>query len=137
MKRVLSSVIACGCLALAACQPYTGPTPGLGDPVPAPINDPQIVILEPELQEWLGFQPAQVTYAETGTMRVEVPMRNLAFETYQLDYRFIFMDENDTTIEPTMGWTHKPVYGKQTVRFIGRSLSPEAASYRLEIKWAK
>lgn len=126
-------------LALVACQQpiNTAPSAGLGDPYPAPINDPQITLLAPELQPWLGFQPARVSRTETGTMAVEVPMRNLTAEQYQLDYRFVFYDENDMELTPIMGWTHKPVYPKETVRFAGKSLTSDAWNYRLQIKWAK
>ncbi|MCA9296675.1 MAG: YcfL family protein [Phycisphaerales bacterium] len=138
-KTILACSLVAAALALTGCNEpmYTGPSPGLGDPYPAPINDPQIAVLAPELQPWLGFQPARVTRTETGTMSVEVPMRNLTYEDYQLDYRFIFFDENDMTLTPTMGWAHKPVKSKETVRFTARSLTPDAYNYRLEIKWAR
>lgn len=136
------AVIMCGAAALlttTGCQEeyYTGPTPGLGDNVPAPDNDPRIAILSPELQAWLAFQPPIVTRTPTDTLMVEVPMRNTTYEQYQLEYRFRFFDDYDRELEPMMSWRHLPAYPKQTTRMKASSLTSDASNWRLEVQWAR
>lgn len=124
-------------LLLAACQKDYGPTPGLGDPYPAPLNDPQITLLSPELQPWIRFQPARIERSEDRPMYVEVPCRNLTEKTYDIDYRFVFYDAYDFEIEPTMGWALATLANKQTVRLRANAMSTDAVRYRLEVRWAQ
>ncbi|MEM7227589.1 MAG: YcfL family protein [Planctomycetota bacterium] len=139
MKQYAMGLVLVTMVASVGCQQptYTGPSPGLGDPYPAPQNDPQITVLNRELQPWLAFQPARVLRTETETMAVNVPMRNATDEYYQLDYRFIFLDANGLELTPVMGWRHMPVQPRQMVRFDAKSLTADAVDYRLEVKWAK
>jgi hypothetical protein len=124
--------------ALAGCQqPDISPSPGMGDPYPAPINDPQISILSPELRPWLGFHPAIVVDDPPQPLQVEVPVRNLTNNTYLIDYRILFYDAAGRELEPVMGWAMEPLRPKQTVRLKGGALSTEAVNYRLEVKWAR
>ena len=119
------------------CQDPTAPSPGLGDRYPAPLNDPQISVLEPELQRWLAFHPARIEQEPGRPMRVEVPVRNQANRQYLIDYRVIFFDANDLKLDPTMGWRFLALNPKETARLTAGALSPEAVNYRLEVKWAQ
>ena len=131
----------CAAVALATtlgCQSqHIGPSPGLGDPYPSPLNDPQISVLSPELQPWLRFHPARIDQPEGRPMQVEVPVRNLADREYLIDYRVIFFDANDLELRSTMGWTFLALKAKQTARLQAGSLSADAVTYRLEVKWAR
>jgi len=120
---------------LAGCQ-SPAPSPGLGDPYPPPINDPQISVLSQELQPWLRFQPARIDQEGARPMQVEVPVRNLASRAYLIDYRFLFFDEKDMEVGPSMGWKFMAIQPKQVARLKAGALGPEAKSYRLEIKWS-
>ncbi len=113
------------------------PSAGAGDPWPAPLNDPQITVLSPELQPWLRFQPARIDYDERRPMAVEVPVRNLADEQYLIAFRILFYDANDLELEPTMGWQAMALHPKEVARLKANALSPEAVSYRVQVKWAQ
>ncbi len=122
---------------LVGCQPHAAPPAGLGDPWPAPANDPQITVLAPELQEWLRFHPARIRHDADAPMQVEVPVRNLAERQYLIDYRIRFYDDNDLELPPTMGWRFLAIDAKQTARLTAGAMSSEAVNYRLEVKWAQ
>ena len=125
-------------LALLGCQePNLGPSYGMGDPYPAPLNDPQISLLSPELRPWIAFHPAIVTDDGEVPMQVEVPLRNMTDRQYLLDYRFLFYDENDRALEPEMGWTMVALRPRQTVRLKAGAMTTDADRYRLEVKWAR
>ena len=70
-------------------------------------------------------------------MSVEVPVRNLADQRYDVDYRIRFYDENDLEVPPTMGWRLLTIEPKQIARFSASAMGPEAVGYRLEVKWAQ
>lgn len=124
------------CLALAACA-NPAPNPGLGDPYPAPYNDPQVAVLSPDLQPWLGFDSATVVEDGRRPLQVQVPVRNLTDNQYLIQYRFIFLDANGMEIQPVMGWTRQPLEPKQRVRLNAGALGLDAVDYRLEVRWAR
>jgi uncharacterized protein YcfL len=120
------------------CQTQPGaPSSGLGDPWPAPVNDPQITILTPDLQQWLRFHPARIDLDPGRPMQVEVPVRNLADRKYQISYRITFYDGGDVEVTPTMGWRLETIDARQTARLSAGAMSAEAVNYRLEVKWAE
>jgi uncharacterized protein YcfL len=125
-------------LLMLGCQASDlGPSPGMADPYPAPLNDPQISVLAPDLQEWIRFHPASVLDDGERPLQVEVPVRNLSGNLYLIDYRILMYDADGMELEPAMGWTTEALRPKQTVRLKGNALSADAAGYRLEVKWAK
>jgi len=124
-------------MALNACKTDTSPSPGMGDFYPAPMNDPQISIVSPELRKHLGFQPAIIENDGQRPMSVEIPMRNLTYNAYQLEYRIIFMGESGRQQTPIMGWQHLPLDPKQVARLNGSALSTDAKSYRVEVRWSR
>jgi uncharacterized protein YcfL len=138
---ILRSLTLCAivCFAAAGCRTVPDPAPsaGLGDPYPAPLNDPQITVLSPELRRWLAFQPAIVTKDGERPMEVEVPLRNLTYDKYLIEYRFLFYDENNREINPVMGWQFQPLEPKQLVRLKSSAMSNDADNYRLEVKWSR
>ncbi len=136
---VLSTAIAFTVALSFGCEADRSPAPGMGDPYPAPMNDPQITVIAPELRNWLAFHPAVITDRADPErpMQVEVPVRNTSEETYLIDYRFLFYDLDGRQLEPAMGWRMQELYGKQLVRLKAGALHNDAVDYRLEIKWAK
>ncbi len=123
---------------LIGCQSQqAAPSAGLGDPWPAPLNDPQITVLSPELRPWLRFQPARIADDRNAPMAVEVPVRNLADRQYLIDYRIVFFDADDLELAPTMGWQAAAILPKQTARLKANALSTDAVNYRIEVKWAQ
>ena len=130
---VLITVLPAGCDQPADISPGAG----MGDPYPAPLNDPQISILAPDLRQWLAFHPATVVSDGDRPMHVQVPVRNLAEKKYLVDYRFIFYDANGMQMDPIMGWSMVALRPKQTQYLTARALSTDAESYRLEVKWAR
>ena len=133
----LVSIVVLICIALAGCKTDTAPSPGMGDYYPAPMNDPQISIVAPELRPHLGFQPAIIENDGQRPMSVELPMRNLTYNAYQLEYRMIFLNENGREQTPIMGWQHLPLDPKQVARLKGSALSTYATSYRVEVRWSR
>jgi len=109
----------------------------MGDPYPAPMNDPQITILAPELRPWLGFHPAIIDDDGRRPMQVQIPVRNMTDRDYLIDYRVLFYDDSGMQLDPVMGWKMEALRPKQTVRLIGQALDTRARNYRLEIKWAR
>lgn len=138
----LTICVACCAIAVASggCRSTpndTAPSPGMGDWYPAPLNDPQISVVSPELRPWLGFQPAIVTLDGQHPMRVEVPVRNSTYNKYLLGYRILFYDEFGRELDPVMSWELVPLEPKEVVRLKRSAMSTEAQSYRLEVKWAR
>lgn len=119
------------------CRTDISPSGGLGDPYPAPLNDPQISVLSPELRPWLGFHPAIIDRDIERPMYVEVPVRNMTDRQYLVDYRFLFYDANGLEVRPTMGWTMAAFEPKQVLRLDGSAMSNDAVSHRLELRWAR
>ncbi len=123
---------------IVGCQSHPGaPSSGLGDPWPAPVNDPQITVLSPDLQQWLRFHPARIELDPGRPMQVAVPVRNLADRQYRVSYRITFYDAADVEVTPTMGWRLEAIDARQTSRLTAGAMSPEAVNYRLEVKWAQ
>jgi len=122
---------------MVGCQTQQGaPSSGLGDPWPAPVNDPQNTVLSPDLRQWLRFHPARIELDPGRPMQVAVPVRNLANRQYIISYRITFYDADDVEVTPTMGWLREAIDAKQTARLTAGAMSDEAVNYRLEVKWA-
>jgi uncharacterized protein YcfL len=137
---VARSMLLCAVCAtfVAGCKSHdTLPSPGMADSYPAPLNDPNITILAPELRPWLGFQPAVIFDDGERGMRVEQPMRNLSYEKYLLEYRILFHDENGLELKPVMGWEFISVDPKQLVRLGRSATSADAKDYRIEVRWSR
>lgn len=122
---------------LAGCKTDTAPSAGMGDPYPAPMNDPQISIVSPELRDHIVFQPAIITKDGQRPMTVEVPMRNTTYRKYLLEYRILFYDVNGRELGPVMGWEFLPLEPKQVVRLKRSAMTNEADNYRLEVRWSR
>jgi uncharacterized protein YcfL len=137
--RITALTLAAAALLAGGCAADRSPAPGMGDPYPAPMNDPQITVIPGELRNWLAFQPAIVTDRADADrpMQVEVPLRNMAEQMYLIDYRFLFYDLNGRELEPAMGWRMQELYPKQLVRLKAGALHNDAVDYRLEVKWSK
>ncbi len=135
MRCCVACLVICMCV-LGCAGPPIGPSPGMGDPYPAPLNDPQISVLSPDLRPWLAFHPARLEYDGKRPLQVEVPVRNMADRRYLIEYRFLFFDSGDVELEPTLGWRSAVLLPKQTVRLKAGAMSPAATGYRLEVQWA-
>jgi hypothetical protein len=139
---VTCSLLAAFPLALAGCQqPDTSPGSGKGDSYPAPMNDPQISVLDPQLRQWVAFQPANIQRegdAATGRiMNVQVPVRNLTERQYLIVYRYLCLDAQGKQLEPALGWTFMKLDPKQVARLEGAASLVDARDYRLEVRWSR
>lgn len=135
--RPVRPVLAALAMILAACATDPSPSPGQPDPTPPPGNNPQITVLDPNLQRGLGFGNAVVIPAGEGPMKVQVECRNLTNYEYLVDYRFLFYNENGIQLEPVMGWRQVSLLPKQLQMFSANSLDNTARNYRLEVKWSR
>lgn len=122
---------------VSGCQADTSPGAGRGDTYPAPMNNPQISVLDPQLREWVAFQTAIITRDNERPMMVQVPVRNLTERVYKIEYRFLFSDEHGRQIDPVMGWSKVNLNPKQVAMLEGKALGMEARDYRLEVRWAQ
>jgi uncharacterized protein YcfL len=123
--------------ALGGCKADTSPGAGRGDTWPAPMNNPQISVLDPTLREWIAFQPAIITRADERPMMVQVPVRNLTERVYKIEYRYLFSDEHGRQIDPVMGWSGLNLNPKQVAYLEGKALGLDAKDYRLEVRWSQ
>lgn len=130
-------VIASMCASFGGCKTDTAPSAGMGDPYPAPMNDPQISVLATDLRPHLVFQPAIITKDGQRPMTVELPMRNTTYNKYLLEYRFLFYDASGRELSPVMGWEFVPLDPKQVARLKAKATSLEADNYRLEVRWSR
>ncbi len=133
LAGIVAGVVLIGC----ESTPDMSPSPGMGDPYPAPFNDPQITLLAPELRNWVRFDPALIVDDGRAPMQVEVPARNTTDRLYLIDYRFVFFDDRGFELEPVMGWKFQELRPKQMVRLKGAALTTAADRYRLEVKWSR
>ena len=124
-------------LALSACEADRSPGAGRGDTYPAPMNDPQISVLDPQLRQWIVFQPAVITREGDRLTRVQVPARNESERQYLIEYRYLFFDAADRQLEPVMGWKFANIDPKQVVRLDGDAALVDARDYRLEVRWSR
>jgi uncharacterized protein YcfL len=122
---------------ITGCQADLSPGAGMGDFYPAPLNDPQISVLDQELRQWIVFQNAVVINDGERPMEVQVPVRNLAERAYLIDYRILFYDAAGREISPQMSWAMEDLLPKQVKRLTAKALDLEAVNYRLEVKWSK
>lgn len=123
---------------LVGCQqPDMSPSPGLGDPYPPPINNPDISVLDRGLQQWLAFQPAVRIRDSRTPLTVQVPVRNMADRAYLIEYRYLFYDANGLEQTPVMGWKFAKLEPKQVVNLSANAMDTSAVTYRLEVKWSR
>ena len=123
---------------LVGCQqPDMSPSPGLGDPYPPPINNPDISVLDRGLQQWLAFQPAVRIRDSRTPLTVQVPVRNMADRAYLIEYRYLFYDASGLEQTPVMGWKFAKLEPKQVVNLSANAMDTSAVTYRLEVKWSR
>jgi uncharacterized protein YcfL len=122
---------------LSGCKADTSPGAGRGDWYPAPMNDPQISVLDPQLREWIVFQTAIITRDDERPMTVQTPVRNLTERQYLIEYRYLFFDDNGRRLDPVIGWAFASLDPKQIVRLDGKALGLDAKDYRLEVRWSR
>ncbi len=132
LPLILLSVLFLGCE-----TPDISPAYGLGDPYPAPLNDPQISVVSPDLRPWLLFHTATVVRKTARPMEVQIPVRNAAQRMYLIDYRVLFYDASGMELQPPMGWQMVSLEPKQVVYLKANAMDAAAESYRLEVKWAR
>ncbi len=138
MRNLVTLITLVWILSLLGCRTDPSPSPGYGDPYPAPLNDPQITVLSPDLQRWLGFHPAIVLPSDgERSMRVEQPVRNMSDRQYLIEYRILFYDAHGFEMAQAMGWQMVPLDPKQTVRLTANARDTEAVSHRIEVRWAR
>lgn len=131
-----AAILSVGVITLG-CSTDPAPSPGLADPYPAPINNPQVTVVSPDLQQWLGFHPSVIVNDGRQPLWVQTPVRNLSDRQYLVDYRYLYLDENGAQISPVMGWKMIALEPKQTVYMEGRALDLSAKTFRLEVRWAR
>ena len=128
MKTMLA-----GCLLLAL----------IGGCVKAPNyarNDPfvpaQIQIVEDDLRRQTAFSQPLVSRDAAGLLLVTVPLRAATDQTLYVDYRTTFFDRNGRPIQQT-GWLNKTLYPKVFDHIQINSVSPDAADFEINLRYAR
>lgn len=134
--KLAAMLLAAAPLALTGCK-TSDPRPyeGRADPVPAPHNNPRIVMSHPELMNSLGFD-APIQLRPNDLLTVAVPTRNLGDERYILDYRFTWYDADGREVRPAMGWREVVLEPKGQKRLEANALDTRAQDWKIEIRWA-
>lgn len=135
MNRPLLAT-ACAAALLSACATDPAPSPGAPDPS-LPNNNPQISVLDPNLQRGIGFGQTVVIPSGATPMKVQVEMRNLSNYEYLVDYRYLFYDAQGIQLEPAMSWRQVSLLPKQLQMISANALDTKAVNWRLEVKWAR
>lgn len=134
-RLTMIGMLAGGLLA-GGCQTDVRPLAGQPDPIAVPYQDPRISVADPQLQQWLGFHAAVMVRNGKMPMSITVPVRNLADDQYQIDYRFLFFDELDRQMDPVMNWRFAAVQPKAVAHLEASALDSRARNWKLEVKWA-
>jgi hypothetical protein len=90
---------------------------------------------EPELAPLLNFD-APVVESEPGVLlRVEITVRTA--EDVDVRYRFIFVDGSDAPLESDPAWRRQQISPAAPSSFEATVISPDAASWSLEVRSAR
>lgn len=133
MKTMLA-----GCLLLTliggCSQSPDAPVYGRSDPfVPAQI---QISETDNDLRKQTAFGEPLVSRDAAGLLLVTVPVRAATDLTLYVDYRTTFLDRNGRPIQQT-GWLNKTLYPNIFDHIQINSISPEAADFRVDFRYAR
>lgn len=122
-------------LALPGCQSNPAPYAGKPDPIPAPYNNPHIVLSQGGLINSLGFDSPIVT-RQNDLLTVGVPTRSLGNERYLIDYRFVWYDEQGYEVAPAMGWKEAVLEPKGQKVLQANAMDRRATDWKMEVRWA-
>ena len=127
------STMLAGCLLLAM----------IGGCVQSPNNarnDPfvpgQIQIVDDDLRRQTAFAQPLVSRDAAGLLLVTVPIRAATDLTLYVDYRTTFMDRTGRPIQQT-GWQNKTLYPKVFDHIQVNSVSPDAADFEIDFRYAR
>ena len=132
---VLSLVIfAAGC---SSPDTVAAPDTPAGDPLPEDAY-PQIILQGRDLKQLVVKEAPNVTPAsDVEPMRVRVPIRSVVDTTLNLEYRFIFYNEDRDQVTRNPTW-QPLVLPRYTRRYVQANAIQLAASYwELEIRYRR
>jgi uncharacterized protein YcfL len=110
-----------------------------GQPRPDPIAGayPKQVTLEGLEEALVTGEPVVQRSSDDQPMRVNVPIRSVADKQLRVQYRFIFLDEQQRPLDSNSGWKFQVIEPRTQVSLEGRALETSAADWRLEIRPAR
>jgi hypothetical protein len=103
-------------------------------------NDPfmpaQIQISDDDLRKNTAFSQPIVSRDAAGLLLVTVPLRAATDLTLYVDYRTTFFDRTGRPIQQT-GWLNKTLYPNVFDNIQINSVSPEAADFEMDLRYAR
>jgi uncharacterized protein YcfL len=129
MKCALIAMIAT--LALAGCG-VRPPIEGRMDP----YSSKQIHFDSNSLKHETAVGEPAVARDENGYVYVTVPIRSETNKELHVDYRVTWFDENHQRLNQT-GWFTKDLSPKVPDQIMVNSMSPRAADFQVDFRWAK
>ncbi|MCG3122172.1 MAG: hypothetical protein GIKADHBN_00551 [Phycisphaerales bacterium] len=132
---VLMSCMSAAVLVTAGCDTVKAPYAPGGDPLPA-SNYPKVAFHDPELSGMLVVDPATVVvdHPQGRPLKVTVPLRSTVEHTMKLQYQFLWRDAQGRPVGQS-GWAYTTVGPRLQVPFQGNAISPDAADWRLEVRF--
>ena len=130
MKHVMISVACLVLTVLGGC--VKSPNYARNDPfVPA-----QIQISDNDLRKKTAFGEPLVSRDAAGLLFVTVPLRAATDLTLYVDYRTTFFDRTGRPIQQT-AWLNKTLYPNVFDHIQINSISPEAADFVIDLRYAR
>lgn len=96
----------------------------------------QIQISDDDLRKKTAFGEPLVSRDAAGLLFVTIPVRAATDLTLYVDYRTTFLDRNGHPIQQT-GWSNKTLYPNVFDHIQVNSVSPDAADFRVDFRYAR
>lgn len=101
-----------------------------------PYQPNQINFAQEDLRRMTAVMAPVATRDPANLLHVSVPIRAATDKQLYIDYRFTFLDRNGQETFRT-GWLNKTLAPNVFDQIEANSLSPRAADFRVDIRWAQ
>ncbi len=129
IPRSLLAVAALG-LALAGCHDPITAKPDVVD------QYPHVTFSKKSLAKAVRLNPPTVTQTDTGNLAVSQPIRSIAGEGLDIEYKFVWLDKLGRGVRPEMTWRYKRLEPNQPDMLTASASSDEATDYQIQLRWS-
>jgi hypothetical protein len=119
-------------LAVVGCSRVRPPVQGRLDPY-AP---PQVTFADSAMKDRTAVGTPILTRDEGGLLHVTVPFRSAEERQIYIDYRITFVDRNGQVLSQS-AWMPKVLTPNVPDQIQANSMSPQAADFQLDLRYAK
>ena len=100
-----------------------------------PQPDPIVKIVDGCSSDDIAIRDIKGRHKSDGFMQAQITGENTTAEYFKVEYRLVWMDENDFTIDTILSnWTTIPAYSNQPFHINATSPNAKTASFRLYLK---